>query len=737
MNASVAVPLSPARDRTMPASMVRWLVACSGVLLLTVFVLSLVPAYGIRIEGLDFGHIAALETLGLSPQGYVFTGLVLQTLVAATYFAVAAIVLMLAAGNRCALVSAAVLMGVGTAAMQTISALPSSHPGWEWPVRIIEAATLALFLLWLLAFPTGRIRQPVRRWLAVAVVLVALAQIVDIQVLRAAMLPSWAAVMVLVGVALFAGALAVQRPGSNGLRPVLGSFLAVLLTLAAAAACQALLGWGPGTMGDLVLQLALGAVFLAIPVTVAAAVLRQGLWDLQGALARTITASLMTVAAAGSYLVLAVAASVVQLDRTTASVAALIVVLLVIHPLYRWTSRKISRALYGERGNSRYILAQLTRQLAAAGDPAELVVGVADGLRGMLNVPFVRIVAGTASGGARASTAGTLIAGWPVATVGLVHQGVLIGTLELAVRDADQHADTAFTAADLAAVNPLTGQLAALLHAAELELALRLAHQRLVAVREEERRRLRNDLHDGLGQALGAVMMNLAAAQNVLDGCQMLDGCQQEQAQALVAESRAAVKAAVAEIRRLVYELRPPALDERGLLEALRAAVAAMQSGPMLISVEGSLLCSEQDSSARSEDSAPILGAAVEIAAYRIALEAVHNAARHSGASHCTVSFSCTWHSATGPGWLRLAITDDGAGLPRPVTTGVGLESMAQRAAEAGGNLTFEIPAGGGTTVLASLPLKEAPASSIPPTPATAAPAPMAGVWGSAGGSHG
>ncbi|AIY03265.1 hypothetical protein ART_3666 [Arthrobacter sp. PAMC 25486] len=685
MDALAAVPLHRIRRRAASAAALTVVATCAGAALAVVFALSLGPAFDLRMAAFDAGALAGLESLGLSPQSYVFTGLALQTLLAASYFAVAAILLVLAHGNRFAVLSALVLMGVGAVAMQTISALPAVDAAWEWPVRIAEALSFAVFLVWLLAFPSGRIRQPGGRFLAVAAGMLALLQILNFAGVAPFIVLAWGIVAVFVAAVLLvrhrrqAGRAPSGFPstGTRGLRAVLLAFLAAVAALVAAAVGQWALGWGPGTVGDLVLQLVLVAAFFGIPAAVASAVLRQGLWDVKGALARTISASLATVLAVGAYLLLGVTGHLLGADKTVASVIAVMVVLLGVHPLHLIAGRRVERALYGERGTSGAVLAQLNRQLAAAGDIAGLLDGAAGGARLLLNIPFVRLVVDRDFADPEVRESGDPIPDWPVATLDLNHQGIHIGTLELALRDADQRPENAFTAADLAAVRPLADQLAGLLHAVELEAALRTAHQDLVAVREEERQRLRDNLHDGLGPVLGAVLMNLAAAGNELAQDNTA------RAQALVAESRAAVKGSVAQIRSLVNELRPPGIDDRGLVAAVRSAVAPLQGGSLAITVEGGV---------------PHVGAAVESAAYRIAVEAAHNAVRHSGARQCTLSFGMRGTS------LRLDITDDGAGLPVPVRRGVGLESMARQAEEAAGSLLLSVPPGGGTRVTAVFP---------------------------------
>jgi len=98
------------------------------------------------------------------------------------------------------------------------------------------------------------------------------------------------------------------------------------------------------------------------------------------------------------------------------------------------------------------------------------------------------------------------------------------------------------------------------------------------------------------------------------------------------------------------------------------------------------------------------LPAAIEVAAYRIVIEAVNNAARHSTAPSCTVTLQ------RDPGWLCIQIRDTGVGIPSPTRTGVGLSSMRERAEELGGSCTLTSANGGGTVVEARLPLPSAAA---------------------------
>jgi len=202
--------------------------------------------------------------------------------------------------------------------------------------------------------------------------------------------------------------------------------------------------------------------------------------------------------------------------------------------------------------------------------------------------------------------------------------------------------------------------------------SLQRARVASASAREEERRRLRRDLHDGLGPRLTGIAFTadaarLAAANHATTP--MLDRIRHE------------AEMAISEIRELVYGLRPPALDELGLLGAIKVKTDAFHGLP--IDVEPSGL--------------PALPAAVEVAAYRIVMEALTNVARHSGATRARVELRM------GDDCLTLAISDNGESH-REWVPGIGLTSMRDRASELGGTLTYRSTVSG-STVTAELPL--------------------------------
>jgi signal transduction histidine kinase len=262
----------------------------------------------------------------------------------------------------------------------------------------------------------------------------------------------------------------------------------------------------------------------------------------------------------------------------------------------------------------------------------------------------------------------------------LTYQGEPVGQLILAPRAGER----GFGRTDAQLLDSLARHAGVAVHATRLHtrtlrLAADLQHarERLVLAREEERRRLRRDLHDGLGPALAGLALKIDATR---------DEIQPDAAGAALLHSlKADVQDAIADIRRLVYALRPPALDELGLVAALQIQIAHYQQPGLQISLD-------------APAELPALSAASEVAAYRIITEALTNVVRHAQARRCQVRIAIA-HA------IEIGVIDDGCGLARERRSGVGLVSMRERAEELGGWCVIEPAEGGGTHVRARLPV--------------------------------
>jgi signal transduction histidine kinase len=404
-----------------------------------------------------------------------------------------------------------------------------------------------------------------------------------------------------------------------------------------------------------------------IPVAIGIAILRRGLFDIEVVFSRALTYGLLTVAVVSTYAAVLVAMHSVMND-SFAGLIAVGVVAVAIQPLHSWIRRRVERWVFGDRSDPYAAIRRLSERVDGLADPDEVVWAVTTSVAEALRVSQVWVeLEGTPSSRlARRSSSR-----YTTKRVPLVHQGVEIGELAIDV-PAGRH----FSAADEAMLHELARHAATVVNAVHLTLELRRSRARLVTAREEERLRLRRDLHDGLGPSLAAMVLKLNAVSRVVDD---------QVAEELVVQVRDEARGAIRDIRHLVDDLRPPALDEVGLVAALRHRAHALSEAPLLIDVEGPAPM-------------PALPAAVEVAAYRIAVEAMTNAMRHSAASRCSVRI------ATGRD-LSLEIFDNGVGFaPADTPPSVGLSSMRERAEELGGTCTVTALREGGTVVRAVIP---------------------------------
>jgi signal transduction histidine kinase len=418
---------------------------------------------------------------------------------------------------------------------------------------------------------------------------------------------------------------------------------------------------------------------LPFPFVVAMSILRHRAFDIDIVVRRSVVYGGLTAAVVVVYAVMAgiLGAILGTASQFTTSLLATGVAALAALPLRDVLHRAATRLVYGDRDEPVRAIRRLGERLELAVDPASMPRVVVDAVADALRLPYVGLELGTGDHRRLAAERGTR-AGASIERE-LVSGSVPIGRLIVAPRGPSDP----LSGSDLRLLDDLGRQIGAAAHAALLTEDLRTSRERLVAAREEERRRLRRDLHDGIGPTLAAIGMRAGAAET-----RMADD--PEAAARLLAELQAEIGRAVGDVRRLVDGLRPPAIDEVGLVGALRLAADRLDSpgAPVLdVAAEGPL---------------PELPAAVEVAAYRIGTEAMTNAVRHAGAARCTVRL-------VGGADLTVVVEDDGRGIGDGRGSGVGLSSMHERAAELGGECRFEARPGGGTRVVARLPLVVGP----------------------------
>jgi two-component system NarL family sensor kinase len=426
-----------------------------------------------------------------------------------------------------------------------------------------------------------------------------------------------------------------------------------------------MLAWvGHFALGDnpWVVNAALALAGVALPVTIGIAILRYQLFDIQLVLSRTLTYGVLVGAVVGLYALLLFGAKRLLGDSTAGGVLAVALVAVAVQPAYSVLRRRIVRLVYGYRSDPTAALRRLGASLESA-DPLHVVETITASVADALKVDRVWV----AARGDQPSDDPRVV------RVPLIHRGDLIGDLAVEVP-----AGRRLSTADTALLHDLARYASVTVRAAQLAGELRASRSRIVTAREEERKRLRRELHDGVGPSLAAILLKLEAARSREDVTAR---------NALLAEIRDETKAAITEVRRAVDELRPPAIDEVGLSSAIRQRAASLSTDLLVFQVD-------------APPTLPSIPAAVEVAAFRIASEAMTNVARHSGASRCQVDLDFDQT-------LELTVSDNGRGNGRSTGSGVGLTSMTERAAELGGSCTISYRAEGGLVVRAVLPLRE------------------------------
>jgi signal transduction histidine kinase len=411
---------------------------------------------------------------------------------------------------------------------------------------------------------------------------------------------------------------------------------------------------------------------VSIPVGALVAIVRHQAYGIDLVINRTLVYTALSVVLAAIYMaVAAVAHLLLDGAELLPVVSAAATTALVLAPARDRLQRVINRVMYGVRDDAQQVVAAIGSRLetiAGADDPlADVTVQIARSFR----LPYVaietsgekqpRLLAATGSAGPSDERIQLLVKG---EDVGSLLAGPRRGQSRLTSRDRRGLAEIAPFVATAVKQDQLTTEL-------------QRARERLASDLEEERRRIRRDLHDGLGPSLATIVMGLDETRAVHRG-------DPQRADLLLRELKQQAKEAIEDIRTLVYGLRPPALDDFGLLGAVRTILATSARGDLVVelSVPAQL---------------PALPAAIEVVAYRIVQESVTNVLRHADAAHVEVALGCRGDD------LEVVVRDDGRGLADGVVAGVGLRSIQERVRDVGGRVT--IRSDGGTTVTAVLPV--------------------------------
>lgn len=470
-----------------------------------------------------------------------------------------------------------------------------------------------------------------------------------------------------------------------------------VMALAVGSAMVAFVLWTfvPGVWG---VEFLVYASMIAIPVAAIHGILRYGAFDIgpgdRGELVERSSNLLITVVYAAG-----VATPALLLTPPLRTVPAILLTTLlavVLLPARSWMQRRLHRALFGDRERQFTMLSELGAQLEQAGDPRELLTRLAEAVRDGLDASWVRIRLVSPDGALAAVPLGVAgdEAGESVEACDLLHGDETLGRIELGPRRRGEYSD-----AERTLLRTVAGQAAA--SVANVLLTAQLAEQldeltasreRLVAVQDDERRRLERDLHDGIQQDVVAQIAGLRLARNRLQ--------RGELTAAELEELQDQARATLTDLREIARGIHPPVLSDNGLVAAVESSVARF---PIPLTVEAS----DRMRSERFADE-------VETTAYYVVREALANTAKHANATRASVGL------ARSDGHLRIAISDDGCGIGAPGSAGSasttaepgrvavshgGLANIRDRVAALRGTLHVSPNEPSGTVVLVELPL--------------------------------
>jgi two-component system, NarL family, sensor kinase len=426
---------------------------------------------------------------------------------------------------------------------------------------------------------------------------------------------------------------------------------------------------------------------LGIAVAAGIAILRYRLYDIDLVINRTLVYGVLTLGVVFIYVLLVGGLGSLFQAQGSPLIALLAtgLVAVLFQPSRERLQLGVDRLFYGQRDDPLEALSQLGYRLEAAIAPEMVLPTLVETIAQTLKLPYAAIKLFTVDGSITAAQVG--VETEERMELQLVYRGETVGLLLAGKRGAGEP----FSLTDRRILETLAHQAGPSVQSVQLTTELQNARLQLVTAREEERRRLRRDLHDGLGATLAALNLEAGVLRRMIRS-------QPEKAEEKADELKGAIRAAIEDIRRLVYELRPPTLDQLGLVAAIRAH-ATQYSRPQEKEAVGGEVHSLTISVEAPENLSP-LPAAVEVAAYRIIQEALTNVVRHSKAGRCIVRIGMAEA-------LTIEIIDDGIGMveSRRKNSGVGFLSMRERAVELGGTLFIEPVLGGGARVTVSLPL--------------------------------
>lgn len=415
-------------------------------------------------------------------------------------------------------------------------------------------------------------------------------------------------------------------------------------------------------------------------ISIAFSILKYRLYDIDIIINHTLVYGALSAIVVAVYILIVGGLGVVMQAQGSLLISLLATGLIAVlfQPLREWLQHRVNRLIYGERDDPIEALSRLGKQMEVALPSDQVLPVLVKTIAQTLRLPYVGITLKGQSDISFGQETENPIA-FP-----FIFQGETTGVLHASPRSPGE----SFSSAETRLLQNLARQAGVVVRNAQLTADLQRSRQTLVTAREEERHRLRRDLHDGIGPTMAGLTLKLDVARDLVSsGLESGNKDELGEAVQLLGELKIQTQETVQNIRHIVHTLRPPSLDVLGLIPALQAHLGQVAT-PRSLNIQMTT----------APQSFPRLSAAVEVAAYRIVLEAVTNVIHHAGAGFCEVSLTIE------NGVLKMEIMDDGIGLPKAQAHGIGLDSMRERAEELGGRLELS-SSSQGTRVRAEIPI--------------------------------
>jgi signal transduction histidine kinase len=563
-------------------------------------------------------------------------------------------------------------------------ALAGAYPLMRFPAQLIEFFFASLFAFVLL-FPDGRF---ITRWISWLVLLnglfIGMATFFPASTepgtATAIAIGAWQAVsaLLMVGTLIYRYIRVADRKQRSQIK-LLGFGLLIPLMLTTAfglLAKVAQVDLQPGSPGA-ILQQTFDILGIALFILCLwAAVYRYQMFDIDLILNRTLVYTVLTATVIGLHILLVTGLGALLRARESflVSLIATGIIAVLFQPLREGLQRAVNRLLYGKRDDPYQVLAQLGSRLISTHGADEIIPTIVETIRETLNLPYVAIQLNQSREGAKQRDVSSQPTG-QINPFPIMYQGVQLGTLLACARAGEN----AFSMPDQRLLRDFARQAGIAIHAVTLAQDLQRSREELVTAREEERRRLRRDMHDGLGPSLATISIQSETARSLLRN-------QPEAAEAMLDELTNQAQSTMQDVRRLIHALRPPVLDDLGLVSGLNALAASFSQSGVSISV-------------RSANKLPEMPAAYEVAIYRIVQETLTNVVKHARANTCIIRLIFDQG-------FCLDIEDDGIGISKNRISGVGMSSMRERAEELGGTFTSNANVDHGTHIQVRLPIR-------------------------------